>query len=110
MLLLFPVPHHPGTLARIDDGEEGLYEFEWKITSGSCPPSADTVVILYKPTPGIPGVSDESRCGPGLLTLTSTLGTNGNGNNGIKLLPRTVFYIQATTTSRRFCPPPQTTG
>ena len=79
-----PGPHYPGTLARIDAGEEGWYAFEWRITSGSCPPSADTVTILYKPTPGIPGVSDESRCGPGQLTLNSTIGTNGNSNRWYK--------------------------
>jgi gliding motility-associated-like protein len=79
-----PGPHHTGTLARIDAGEEGLYTFEWRITSGSCPPSADTVTILYKPTPGIPGVSDESRCGAGQLTLLSVTGLYGNSNHWYK--------------------------
>ena len=76
-----PGPHSPGTLARISAGEEGWYAFEWRITSGSCPPSADTVFILYKPTPGVPGISDESRCGPGQLTLISTIGLKGNRNH-----------------------------
>jgi gliding motility-associated-like protein len=79
-----PGPHSPGTLARVNTGDEGWYSFEWRIVSGSCPPSADTVTILYKPTPGLPGVSDESRCGPGQLTLISTIGTNGNSNRWYK--------------------------
>ncbi|MBN2273351.1 MAG: PKD domain-containing protein [Bacteroidales bacterium] len=76
-----PGPHSPGALARIGTGEEGWYSFEWRITSGSCPPTADTVSILYMPTPGVPGVSDESRCGPGQLTLGSTIGLGGNRNH-----------------------------
>ena len=74
----------PGPLPGSMTVKKAWYAFEWRITSGSCPPSADTVSILYKPTPGIPGSSDESRCGPGQLTLTSTMGTNGNSNRWYK--------------------------
>ncbi|MBN1416329.1 MAG: PKD domain-containing protein [Bacteroidales bacterium] len=79
-----PGPHYAGTLAHINTGDEGWYSFEWRIISGSCPPSADTVFILYKPTPGVPGVAEESRCGPGQVMLSSTIGTNGNRNHWYK--------------------------
>lgn len=64
--------------ANIGAGQEGNYSFEWRIVSGSCPPSADTTFVLYKPMPGIPSATGVSRCGPGSVTLTATLGTNGN--------------------------------
>lgn len=75
-----PGPEAPDALARINEGDEGLYEFEWRITSGSCPPSADTVTILYKPLPGMPDASGIEQCGAGSVTLSSTIGQNGNIN------------------------------
>jgi PKD repeat protein len=83
----------PGTLACINSGDEGLYSFEWRITSGSCPPSADTVSVLYKPTPGVPTATDEARCGPGQVTLSSATGVNGNRNR---------WYINASGDSILF--------
>jgi gliding motility-associated-like protein len=75
-----PGPNSPTALARISTGNEGLYGFEWRITSGSCPPTADTAYILYKPLPGMPSASGTERCGPASVTLTSTIGLNGNRN------------------------------
>jgi gliding motility-associated-like protein len=79
-----PGVNFAGTLVVINAGDEGWYSFEWRITSGSCPPSADTVFVLFKPAPGIPSTSDESRCGPGPLTLSSTIGLTGNRNRWYK--------------------------
>jgi len=76
-----PGAHSPAAFAQISMGEEGRYTFEWRITSGSCPPSADTVEILYKPAPGIPLATDVIRCGPGTVLLTSSLGSNGDVNH-----------------------------
>ncbi len=76
-----PGNHSAGTVARIISGNEGLYVFEWRIASGSCPPSADTVTIFFKPQPGVPGITNMENCGPGSVTLVSTIGTNGTGNN-----------------------------
>jgi gliding motility-associated-like protein len=75
-----PGEHSPAVFAQINTGQEGYYSFEWRIRSGSCPQSADTVEILYKPAPGIPSTVDADRCGPGSVVLTSSLGTNGDVN------------------------------
>ena len=65
---------------RIENGKEGLYRFEWRITSGSCPPETDTVALFFKPMPGVPSASDVENCGPTAFTLNSSIGTNGNRN------------------------------
>jgi gliding motility-associated-like protein len=75
-----PGRHSASTIAQINTGFEGFYTFEWRITSGSCPPTADTVGILFKPIPGSPVTHDTAICGPGAVTLTSTPGSNGNIN------------------------------
>lgn len=37
-------------VSQIDGLEESLYQFEWQITNGACPPSKDTVVyVVYQP-------------------------------------------------------------
>lgn len=76
----FPDEHAESAFARILPGNEGTYAFEWKISSGSCPPSADTVTILYKPAPGIPTATDAENCGAGSVMLTSVPGSNGDIN------------------------------
>jgi gliding motility-associated-like protein len=75
-----PAAHSPTALAMINEGEEGYYTFEWRIKSGSCPPSADTVGILYKPMPGEPSISNAERCGTGSVILATTPGINGDIN------------------------------
>jgi gliding motility-associated-like protein len=75
-----PDEHSQAVFAQINNGQEGLYSYEWKLSSGSCPPSYDTVEVLYVPTPGIPPASDAERCGSGQVILTSSLGTNGDVN------------------------------
>ena len=75
-----PNANMPNALASINSGDEGLYLFEWKITSGSCPPTTDIVAVLYKPLPGMPDANGAENCGPGIITLVSTLGQNGNSN------------------------------
>jgi PKD repeat protein len=75
-----PGIHSPAAFAQINAGGEGIYTFEWRITSGSCPPSADVVDVLYKPIPGIPSATGAERCGPGTVLLTSTPGINGDIN------------------------------
>lgn len=75
-----PDSNSPAALARINPGNEGLYSFVWRIESGSCPPKQDTVNIFYKPQPGVPVAADAENCGPGSVTLTSTMGSNGTEN------------------------------
>ncbi len=73
-----PTIHSPSVMANIQAGDEGQYTFEWRITSGSCPPKADSTLIYFKPMPGVPAANDLQRCGPGSVVLTATVGTNGD--------------------------------
>ena len=60
-----PTIHSPSVMANIPAGDEGQYIFEWRITSGSCPPKADSTLIYFKPMPAVPAANDVQRCGPG---------------------------------------------
>ena len=75
-----PGNHSTSAIAQINSGDEGSYTYEWRITSGSCPPTADTVEILYKPMPGIPSASDVERCGEGQVILNSVTGAGSDIN------------------------------
>ncbi len=75
-----PDMHQRDVTARISPGDYGSYAFEWRITSGSCPPATDTVVILFKPIPDYPLTGDEKRCDAGTLTLSAIPGSNGDIN------------------------------
>lgn len=101
-----PNNHSPTATAQIPSNEDGAYTFEYRITSGSCPPTADTVTIYYKPRPGNPVLSDKSQCGPGSVTLTSTPGSNGvinrwydNLNGGPVLAESNTFLTPNLTNS-----------
>jgi gliding motility-associated-like protein len=96
-----PSSHSPTALARITTGNEGLYEFEWRIISGSCPSTADTVSVLYKPLPGMPSANGTERCGAASVTLTSTIGLNGNSNRWYE----TGFGGTIISTSENFTTP-----
>jgi PKD repeat protein len=75
-----PGMHSRNAFAQINAGTEGTYMFEWRLTSGSCPSTTDQIQVLYKPMPGVPIATDEERCGPGTLLITSALGVNGDAN------------------------------
>jgi hypothetical protein len=88
-----PGIHSPSVIAQIEAGETGYYTFEWRIRSGSCPQTADTVGILFKPMPGPPVTEDTAICGAGALTLHSIPGSGAdinrwyeNSSGGILLL------------------------
>lgn len=76
----FPGIHSRNVVAQIDRGSEGYYTFEWRIRSGSCPATADTVGVFYKPLPGIPYTDNETRCGSGSVELNSVSGSGGDVN------------------------------
>ncbi len=69
---LIPGDHQPAVQVMVNAGDEGLYTFEWRISSGSCPSTADTTTIFYRPTPVIPMAADQPRCGPGIVVLTAS--------------------------------------
>jgi gliding motility-associated-like protein len=92
-----PGDHSSATFAQINAGQEGMYTFEWRIISGSCPPSADRVDVLYKPIPGIPAASDAARCGPGSVMLTSTAGINGDINRWYDLASGGSYLLENNT-------------
>ncbi len=105
----FPNAHTRAAIATIEAGHEGYYTFEWHIASGSCPPSADTVGVLFKPVPGFPGVNDAERCGAGVLALHSTPGLNGDinrwyesGSGGTAIAEVNDFNTPWLTTGRQY--------
>lgn len=59
-----PDEHFNNTLASFSPGSEGVYEFEWRFTSGACPPTADSVIIEITEAPLPPPLADIQSCGP----------------------------------------------
>ena len=57
----------------IPAGGEGIYEFEWRLMSGACSPTNDTVKITFLGSPGVPLVTGDESCGPNSLNLTALL-------------------------------------
>jgi gliding motility-associated-like protein len=68
----------PNSLIRINPGDEGIYELEWRLSSGSCPPTSDTIFIEFKPTPVNPGVTDEHMCGADTALLETSPSDTGD--------------------------------
>jgi gliding motility-associated-like protein len=58
-------------------GSEGIYKYEWRLESGSCSPSADTVKITFLALPATPVTTGDEACGPDSLFLAAT-GPAGN--------------------------------
>jgi gliding motility-associated-like protein len=52
-------------------GQEGEYKFEWRLMSGACAPSADTVKITFFAAPDLPSLTGDESCGPDSLHLYS---------------------------------------
>ncbi len=67
-----PDEHARTAIVHISNGYESLYTFEWKLTSGSCPPTADTVAVLFNKLPDMPSAANVSICGPGTIMLTAS--------------------------------------
>lgn len=55
----------------IPAGGEGVYDFEWRLMSGACAPTSDTVQITFLGSPGVPSVSGDESCGPNILHLSA---------------------------------------
>ena len=61
---LSPDNNDPQALGTYSPGGEGLYHFEWRLNSGSCPSTADTVEIGIKKAPIAPAFLEDQSCGP----------------------------------------------
>lgn len=57
----------------VPTGGEGIYTFEWKLLSGACAPSSDTVEVTFLGTPELPITTGASSCGTASLTLQATV-------------------------------------
>lgn len=64
-----PDRHRHNTVATFQPGSEGIYDFEWRFTSGACPATADTVTIEITEAPLPPPLSDIQSCGPESFTI-----------------------------------------
>ncbi len=67
---LSPGWNDPNALGTYMPGMEGLYHFEWRLNSGSCPSTADTVEIGIKKAPIAPVLSEGQSCGPDSFLVT----------------------------------------
>jgi gliding motility-associated-like protein len=104
-----PGKHSPSAWASIMAGNEGAYQLEWKITSGSCPPKADSTWIYYKPMPGVPVAADFERCGQGTAVLSAVPGVNGdevhwyqNASGGVLLATGATYTTPVLVVSRDY--------
>jgi len=68
---------------------EGVYDFEWRLISGTCAPSADTVSITFLPPPAIPTITTDESCGSAILSLSSMV-------SGVNAIPRWYNSISST--------------
>jgi gliding motility-associated-like protein len=73
-----PDNHTPNTISTFTPGNEGLYSFEWMFTSGSCPPTSDTVNIEITIAPLPPVFTDLQSCGPDTFSITVPAGNPRN--------------------------------
>lgn len=73
-----PDVHTPNSITSFNPGSEGLYSFEWRFNSGSCPPTRDTVDIEITIAPLPPNLSDIQSCGPDSFNITIP---SGNARN-----------------------------
>lgn len=64
-----PVTFNPNNysntaIAGFTPGAEGAYQFEWRLRSGSCPSTSDSVIVSIKKAPMAPVIPDLQSCGP----------------------------------------------
>jgi gliding motility-associated-like protein len=59
-----PNNHSNTAFVGFTPGAEGAYDFEWRLTSGSCPSTFDIVEITIKKAPLPPVLPDYQSCGP----------------------------------------------
>ena len=60
-------------LVTVPAGGEGVYTFEWKLVSGACAPTSDTVEVTFLGAPQVPLITGASSCGPAVLNLSATV-------------------------------------
>jgi len=68
----FPNRYSENPALTIPAGFEGIYKYEWRLESGACAPSADTVKIIFLALPAVPITISDEACGPDSLMLTAT--------------------------------------
>lgn len=90
-------------------GKEGIYDFEWRLMSGACAPSADTVRITFLAAPASPIVTGDKSCGPDSLTLTSIVSSPNaitrwydNLIASVPLSENGIFHTPYLNTSRNY--------
>jgi gliding motility-associated-like protein len=53
----------------VPSGGEGIYNFEWRLISGACAPTSDTVEVTFLGTPETPAITGGESCGASSFTL-----------------------------------------
>ncbi|MBN2484706.1 MAG: PKD domain-containing protein [Bacteroidales bacterium] len=64
-----PDKNTSNAIVNFQAGTEGPFQFEWKLTSGSCPPTADSLTVTIKKAPMPPIVPKLQSCGPDSFTI-----------------------------------------
>lgn len=76
--LTFGNVNAPGTT--IQNLAPGIYSLAWTISSGNCPPSADTVQILVYASPDVPNAGpDQTKYNNGTFVIDGNTPVNGHG-------------------------------
>jgi gliding motility-associated-like protein len=73
-----PDNHTSNTVSTFIPGMEGIYSFEWRFTSGSCPSTSDTVDIEITVAPLAPMLTDLQSCGPDSFLINVPTGNPRN--------------------------------
>ena len=71
MAVFMPDRYDENAMVTVPAGGEGLYAFEWRLMSGACAPSSDTVEITFFGIPETPVTTGAQSCGPDSLYLTA---------------------------------------
>ncbi len=96
-----PGIHQPNAITTFLPGFEGLYQFEWRFTSGSCPPTADTVNIEITLAPLAPVLTSLQSCGPDSFSISIPAGNPRN---------KVYWYANLTDSLAFFSGNPYSTG
>ncbi|MBF4516938.1 gliding motility-associated C-terminal domain-containing protein [Flavobacterium sp. ANB] len=75
---VFETPNSPTTA--VFGTQTGVYEFQWTISNGSCPPSSSTVSVTINPLPPLADAGiDQTICNVSTATLNGNNPSSGTG-------------------------------